>query len=89
MYTEIHVATNSICGVTGCVHPDYRSQVTAIHPIFPNLERIDLLLTDDMPKPQGSARKLALVTSLIAPRGLQNYREYRLELYRQITKAGY
>ena len=46
----------------------------------------DLLLKDDMPKPAGSTRGPTLSTRVIAPIGLTDYREYRLEVWRQIEK---
>ena len=85
-YYDIHPATHTICGLAGGVHAEYRAEVTSITPASAHHECIDLLLKDDMPKPAGSTRRPTLSTRVIAPIGLTDYREYRLDVSRHIEK---
>jgi hypothetical protein len=84
MYISIHPATHSVCGLTGGVHKDYRADVVSVGPATADLEFIDLLLTDDMPKPPGALRLPTLSMRVTAPVGLTDYGAYRIEVWRQI-----
>jgi hypothetical protein len=86
---RVHPATNGVVGLAGCVHRDYRAVVdpSKIETLGFYFERVALLLVDDVPKPEGAARKPTLTASVIAPKGLQNYGAYRVGLHRRIERG--
>ena len=83
MFLAIDRVQDTMCGLAGGLHPDYRSEVTGKQSLGGGWWRIHGRLIDDMAKPEGSPRRPTLAYTVIAP-GLQQYLRYRAEIYRRI-----
>jgi hypothetical protein len=88
MLTQIDSVTHSIHGLTGSLHEDYRADVTDIQNLGRGWRRIFLSLSDDMPKPAGAVRKPRLYATVVAHESVEDYRAYRVELWRRIQGGG-
>jgi hypothetical protein len=84
MLLAIDPVEHSICGLTGGIHKDYRSEITGKQELGRGWRRIYLRLTDDMAKPQGAKRRPTLTCSVIVPCDLQYHDAYRLEMWNRI-----
>lgn len=84
MLIQTDPAELTTCGLTGGLHEDYRADITDIEALGNGWRRIVLRLQDDQPKPPGSARKPAICASVVAPEWLNDYSEYRRELWHRI-----
>jgi hypothetical protein len=78
---------HGVCGLTGGVHIDYRSEIVGVEDLDGGRRRILCRLTDDMSKPEGAPRRPTVICSVIAPY-LDNYRAYRLEMCHRIQHGG-
>lgn len=88
MPIQIDPVEHSVSGLTGGIHTDYRADIASIQTMGGGLRRINLRLVDDMPKPEGRSRRQTLSASVVAPEGLEDYTNYRVELWRRIERGG-
>ncbi len=81
MILETDPVVHSICGLTGNIHADYRSEIFCIDQLDRRRRRIVLRLV-------GRAQQPILFASVVAPDGLTDYGAYRRELCHRIESGG-
>ena len=87
MLEAIDPVQHSVCGLTGSVHNDYRSEIVGVEDLGGGWRRIHCRLTDDMAKPVGARRRPTVTCSIIAPY-LDDYSPYRREIWNRIEHGG-
>ncbi len=87
MYAAVDPVKLSVCGLTGAVHDDYRSEIVNIEDLRGGLRRIHIRLTDSMPKPEGTRRRPSVMCRVITPY-LEDYYAYRYEMWDRIEHGG-
>jgi hypothetical protein len=88
MLVAIDPVEHSVCGLTGGVHNDYRSEIIGKQELGRGLWRIYLRLVDDMAKPDGAKRRPTLSATVIVPHNLQYHYACRREMWKRIEQGG-